>query len=556
MKLRNQKLKNSTLKSTRFRGIAWNKPGSKPGLAIARFLSWGHLGLACRAECPGPQNGIAVAQRQAKCGFPGQNRPGGPLTPMPITPFRSRFRERAQRAILTLVLALPSLVWAAPIVDAGLLDTRPKPISTPDPVYPEGYKASGARGMVVLEILIDPQGRVVERSVMSSTDPRLASAALKATESWTYEPGIKDHSPVYTRMRVPFEFGPGDDADRSKGSFTAPVVTYQERPVYPFSLRLSQVRGQVMVGFVVDPQGNVIQPTVIQSTHPDFEAPTIEAILNWRFKPGIHNGHPVFTHMEVPVIFQLNYAEGRHGGADAWSVPDKASSKLPEMYRYDEPPRPLLIGAPVYPYELLVGNVKGKATVAFAVDPTGRTRSIMVSSASRPEFGAAAAAMVAAWRFDPAMKEGKPSWSLLKKDQNFSRDDEDFPVSDSALRLLRELRRNPCPILAGGAALDVPLKGRFQPGPVVPPSVSKANVPATASIVFIVDHAGHAQLPRIASSTNEEFGWAAATAISRWQFNAPTIKGKSVDVFAEIPVAYQPRPADTHPAEPPLPVSP
>jgi TonB family protein len=404
--------------------------------------------------------------------------------------------------------------------------------------------------------MIDTQGRVVERSVMSSTDPRLASAALKATESWTYQPGIKNGSPVYTRMRVPFEFGPEDDAARSKGSFTAPVVTYQERPVYPFSLRLSQVQGQVVIGFVVDPQGNVIQPTVIQSTHPDFEAPTIEAILNSKFKPGIHNGHPVFTHMEVPVIFQLNYSDGRHGGADAWSVPDKASSKLPEMYRYDEPPKAILIGAPVYPYELLVGNVKGKATVAFAVDPTGRTRSIMVSNASRPEFGAAAAAMVAAWRFDPAMMGGKPSWSLLKKDQNFSRDDDDFPLNDSALRLLKALKKSPCPILTGTTTLDIPLKGRFQPGPIIPPSVSKANVPATASIIFIVDHAGHAQLPRIASSTNEEFGWAAATAISRWQFNAPTSKGKPVDVFVEIPVAFQPRHADGRPADPATPAAP
>jgi TonB family protein len=475
---------------------------------------------------------------------------------MPITSFTRRFRERARRATFAVLLALPSLAPAAPIVDAGLLDTRPKPVSTPDPVYPEGYKESGERGMVVLELLIDPQGRVVDRSVMSSTDPSLAYAALKATESWTCEPGIKDRSPVYTRMRVPFEFGPEDDAARSKGSFTAPVVTYQERPVYPFSLRLSRVRGQVMVGFVVDPQGNVIQPTVIESTHPDFEAPTIEAILNWKFKPGVHNGHPAYTHMEVPVIFQLTYAEGRLGGADAWSVPDKASSKLPEMYRYDEPPKPILIGAPVYPYELLVGNIKGKASVAFAVDPTGRTRSITVSSASRPEFGAAAAAMVAAWRFDPAMQGGKPSWSLLKKDQDFSRNDEDFPMSDSALRLLRELRKSPCPILTSAAALDVPLKGRFQPGPVVPPSVSKADVPATASIVFIVDHAGHAQLPRIASSTSEEFGWAAATAISRWQFNAPTVKGRPVDVFVEIPVAFRPRQADARPADPAPPGAP
>ena len=89
-----------------------------------------------------------------------------------------------------------------------------------------------------------------------------------------------------------------------------------------------------------------------------------------------------------------------------------------------------------------------------------------------PEFGAATAAMVAAWRFDPAMKGGKPSWSLMKREQEFNLGNDDFPVNDSARRLLKALKKTPCPVLSNTSALDVPLKGRYQPAPIIPTRVA------------------------------------------------------------------------------------
>ena len=396
----------------------------------------------------------------------------------------------------------------------------------------------------------DEGGRVVGSTVIASTDGRLAAACMTATAKWRYEAGVKGGHAVYSRMRVSFSFGPEGGQERAEGPFVTPVVVYQEQPVYPFSLRLSGIKGKVVVEFIVDPQGNVIQPSVIESSHPDFEAPTIEALLNSKFKPGLKNGHPVFTRMEVPILFQIAYNDGRNG-VEAWSIPGKASSSLPEPYRYEEPPRPLLIGAPVYPYELLTKKVRGNAVVGFAIDPSGRPRAVQVESATMPEFGAATAAMVAAWRFDPAMKGGKPSWSLMKREQEFNLGNDDFPVNDSARRLLKALKKTPCPVLSNASALDVPLKGRYQPAPIIPASVEKRGVPVRADIAFIVDHAGHAQLPRISSTDNADFAWAAATAVSRWQFNAPTSKGKPVDVSVAIPIDYKPSPAETPPAAPP-----
>jgi TonB family protein len=327
----------------------------------------------------------------------------------------------------------------------------------------------------------------------------------------------------------------------------APVVISQERPVYPYSLRLTGNKGEVLVDFVVDPQGNVVRADVSRSSHPDFEAPAVEAVLNWKFKPGFKDGHPVFVHMAVPIIFQLVDRQSLHdprgsvGGVDPWQIPDHAPKQAPPELQYDEAPRPLLTSAPVYPFDLLIRHVKGRASVTFAIDKQGHPHVVKVMSATLADFGAATTAMIEAWRFEPAKKDGKPCWSVLRKDQVFEMDASDFPMNDSAERLLRDLRKSPCPILSDFRNLDTPIRGRFTPSPVVPEGVLASNAAETAVIEFVVDHAGHAQLPRIISATNPDFGWAAATAVARWQYTTPYKSGKPVDVRVRVPLEISPR---------------
>lgn len=324
----------------------------------------------------------------------------------------------------------------------------------------------------------------------------------------------------------------------SAAAFSPPEVISQVRPEYPWSLRLQGKRGEVLLDFVVDTQGNVSRVAVLKSSHPDFEAPAVEALLKSKFKPGRRDGRPVYTHMQVPIVFQLEGSPFH--GAEVWSVPRTAPRTVPAQFQYDSPPKPILTNAPVYPFELLTKRVTGRATVKFAVDPKGRTHVLGVSDASHPQFAAAAAAMVASWRFEPASRAGVPCWALLSKEQKFSRDAPDFPPNESAERLVRALNKHPCPILVDAKALDELPVGRFQPGPDVPDSIRKAGVPCTAVIEFIIDHAGHAQLPRILSATDPEFGWAAATAVARWQFTQPLKGGKPADVLVRVPLVYRP----------------
>jgi TonB family protein len=326
-----------------------------------------------------------------------------------------------------------------------------------------------------------------------------------------------------------------DDSDRPLDR--KPEVIRQAPPAYPYSLRSSGYRGEVVIDFAVDLEGNVFNPSVVKSSHPDFEAPAVEAVLQWKFKPGMRNGHPVYVRMEVPIFFELETASNPRAGVDVWSIPPHASRKVPAEFRYDEAPKPILTGAPVYPFELARQGVTGSALVSFAIDPEGNTHVVRLEKASRPEFGAATTAMIAAWKFEPARKDGQPCWSVLGKEQGFGRHERDFPINDSAERLLKALGKTPCPIV-NARQLDAIPKPRFQPPPVVPPAIRQANAKASAMVEFIIDHAGHAQLPRVVSASDPDFGWAAATAVARWQYTVPLKSGKPVDVFAQVPVVF------------------
>ena len=77
------------------------------------------------------------------------------------------------------------------------------------------------------------------------------------------------------------------------------------KPVYPQALRLLGVQNEVLVDFVVDTTGRVRNAFVVRSAHPGFSERALEAVRQWVFTPGVKDYHPVFTHMRVPVRFQL-----------------------------------------------------------------------------------------------------------------------------------------------------------------------------------------------------------------------------------------------------------
>jgi TonB family protein len=85
-----------------------------------------------------------------------------------------------------------------------------------------------------------------------------------------------------------------------------PVVRTQKAPVYPAALRKAGVKGEVIVSWVLDEQGNVGGVKIFSSTDHGFDQAAMEAVQQWTFSPGKKDGKPVNVRMSVPIVFSFS----------------------------------------------------------------------------------------------------------------------------------------------------------------------------------------------------------------------------------------------------------
>jgi len=78
----------------------------------------------------------------------------------------------------------------------------------------------------------------------------------------------------------------------------------QAEPVYPAEMKRQGLSGEVVLTFIVDANGDVRNVSVVKSTNPAFEAPTIQAVQKWKFRPGKKDGKDVATKLTIPVTFR------------------------------------------------------------------------------------------------------------------------------------------------------------------------------------------------------------------------------------------------------------
>ena len=315
-------------------------------------------------------------------------------------------------------------------------------------------------------VSVDEQGQVAS---VKEAPPGLERAFEIAAKNWRFAPARRGGAAVAAEVRMPFVVVTTDPASTS-GKQVLPRVINQQPPHYPLAMRASNMRGEVLVDFVVDIEGRVRNPYVVRSLNPSFDDPAVEAVRQWRFEPGMNGGRPVNTHMQVPVVFTLDGVYD--GGTGPMTEKRKADlAKLPEELRYDTPPQPRGTVRIVYPYVLLRAQKTGKASVNYLVGSKGDVIETSVRETSAPEFGLALQAAVECFTFEPALKGGRPGLALQGFQQEFNRSEEWQLVSDEDLALLRREERKPETILTLGD-LDAPSRPLSRRPPQFPRSLA------------------------------------------------------------------------------------
>lgn len=106
-------------------------------------------------------------------------------------------------------------------------------------------------------------------------------------------------------------FGPGEGGGvgggvyRIGGGVTAPTLIYKVEPEYSEEARKAKYQGTVVLYVVVDEKGMPRDLKVIRALGLGLDEKAVEAVQQWRFRPGYLNGKPVPVAATIEVNFRL-----------------------------------------------------------------------------------------------------------------------------------------------------------------------------------------------------------------------------------------------------------
>ncbi len=84
--------------------------------------------------------------------------------------------------------------------------SAPRAIYDPEPEYSEEARRLKQQGMVILSVIIDPQGRARDIHVARSLGMGLDEKAIEAVKTWKFSPGKKDGIPVAVQVNIEVSF--------------------------------------------------------------------------------------------------------------------------------------------------------------------------------------------------------------------------------------------------------------------------------------------------------------------------------------------------------------
>lgn len=186
-----------------------------------------------------------------------------------------------------------------------------------DLVYPEDARLAGVEGRVIVQFVVDEDGRVLDPMAVRSPSDTLSAAAVAAVRAARFTPGRNGGVAVRSRFTLPVLFqleAPEPAADAEPEDTEEPVLIgglagLQRRVVYPESAWREGVEGVVVVQFFVDEEGRPVDVFALKSPDARLSRAAIAAVREVQFTPGRIGGEPVRVRFTLPVAFRLGAPE-------------------------------------------------------------------------------------------------------------------------------------------------------------------------------------------------------------------------------------------------------
>ncbi|MBO7532458.1 MAG: TonB family protein [Victivallales bacterium] len=176
--------------------------------------------------------------------------------------------------------------------------TLPKPL-TPPPQTPIVTLPPKPLPVPVKTVDITPQPTVQPQPINEPIPQQAETSALETTASAT-ENGNRTNAPSLV------EESDGTLPDGKSLKFP-PNFLNHPAPTYPEYARRRGIEGFVILHFIVDINGRVVEPSVLQANPQGyFETAALRTIKQWRFSPGRNdNGTPVPCRLQMRIDFIL-----------------------------------------------------------------------------------------------------------------------------------------------------------------------------------------------------------------------------------------------------------
>lgn len=181
--------------------------------------------------------------------------------------------------------------------------------------YPQEAIAESIGGTVKVKFVVESDGTMGEIR-FNAPDKRLADEVkrvLKRAERW--EPGRHRKQPARVGLHLTVRFVPKDTAvyvQRIPMFLGGDLQTFRkwviEHVTYPPELKKERVSGEVLISFVVQPDGSLGDIEVHKSSHPDFKQAVLCAVRSApKWTPGIQNGKFMRVKYTLPVVFNIPF---------------------------------------------------------------------------------------------------------------------------------------------------------------------------------------------------------------------------------------------------------
>ena len=147
----------------------------------------------------------------------------------------------------------------------------------------------------IIEIVDDDAE--IEESTIASNEDQTEYIEIKEIADVVVQEEPQEEAPFVVVEKMP-EF---------PGGMSALMSYLQKNIKYPAVCRENNIQGRVLIQFIVNKDGSIVEPEVVKSVNPYLDKEALRVIAAMpKWSPGEQRGKPVRVKYTVPVNFKLN----------------------------------------------------------------------------------------------------------------------------------------------------------------------------------------------------------------------------------------------------------